>query len=128
QSERKRELREGELSIYAIEVLSRRSETIGAVEAAYREYQFNVVAQRLYDFVWGDFCDWFVEAAKTDIFGENAARKQSTLVTMDLVLSAIVRLLHPFMPHLTEEVWSLMGFASAENDFLDFASIPEAIS
>ncbi len=127
-SERKPELRETELSIYAIEVLARLTETIDAVEAAYREYQFNTVAQRLYDFVWGDFCDWFVEAAKTDIFGENAARKQSTLMTMDLVLSAIVRLLHPFMPHLTEEVWSLMGFASAENDFLDFASIPEAIS
>src|SRR5205823_6763517 len=127
-SERKPELRETELSIYAIEVLARLGETIDAVEAAYREYQFNTVAQRLYDFVWGDFCDWFVEAAKTDIFGENAARKQSTLTTMDFVLSAIVRLLHPFMPHLTEELWSLMDFASSENDFLDFASIPEAIS
>src|SRR5205814_10479531 len=128
QSERKRELREGELSIYAIEVLSRRSETIGAVEAAYREYQFNVVAQRLYDFVWGDFCDWFVEAAKTDIFGENAARKQSTLATMDFLLSAIVRSLHPFMPHLTEELWSLMGFAGAQNDFLDFTPLPEILA
>jgi len=127
-SERKPELRGTELSIYAIEVLARLSETIDAVEAAYREYQFNTVAQRLYDFVWGDFCDWFVEAAKTDIFGENVARKQSTLTTMDFVLSAIVRLLHPIMPHLTEELWSLMGFASAENDFLDLASIPEAIS
>jgi valyl-tRNA synthetase len=127
-SDRKPELREGELSIYAIEVLARLNETIDAVEAAYREYQFNTVAQRLYDFVWGDFCDWFVEAAKTDIFGQNVARKQSTLATMDLVLSGIVRLLHPFMPHLTEELWSLMGFATAENDFLDYASIPEAIS
>jgi valyl-tRNA synthetase len=127
-SERKPELKESELSIYAIEVLARLSETIDAVEAAYREYQFNTVAQRLYDFVWGDFCDWFVEAAKTDIFGENAARKQSTLATMDFVLSGIVCLLHPFMPHLTEELWSLMGFASDEHDFLDFASIPEAIS
>jgi valyl-tRNA synthetase len=127
-SERQPELKESELSIYALEVLARLNETIDAVEGAYREYQFNTVAQRLYDFVWGDFCDWFVEAAKTDIFAQNAARKQSTLATMDFVLSAIVRMLHPFMPHLTEELWSLMGFASAENDLLDFASIPEAIT
>jgi len=126
-SARKPELREDEISIYALEVLERLNETIDAVEAAYREYQFNTVAQRLYDFVWGDFCDWFVEAAKTDIFGEDETRKQSTLATMDFVLSAVVRLLHPFMPHLTEELWSLMGFASGEHDFLDFASIPDSI-
>src|SRR5881398_2928607 len=122
------ELKEDELSIYAIEALARLSETIGAVEAAYRHYQFNAVAQQLYNFVWGDFCDWFVEAGKTDIFGEDQARKQSTLATMDYILSAIIRLLHPFMPHLTEELWSLMGFAKAENEFLDFAPLPQAMA
>jgi valyl-tRNA synthetase len=123
----KPELNQSQLSIYAIEVLARLNETIGAVEAAYREYQFNTIAQRLYDFVWGDFCDWFVEAAKTDIFGESAARKQSTLATMDFVFSAILRLLHSFMPHLTEELWSLIGFAGAQNDFLDFTPLPEIL-
>src|SRR6266478_4991968 len=67
------------LSIFAIEVLARLNETIDAIEAAYREYQFNMVAQRLYDFVWSDYCDWFVEAAKTDIFGEDEAKKKSAL-------------------------------------------------
>jgi valyl-tRNA synthetase len=47
---------------------------------------------------------------------------------MDSVLSGVVRLLHPLMPHLTEELWSLIGFAGCENDFLDFASLPEAIT
>jgi len=122
------ELKESELSIYAFEALARLSETIGAVEAAYRDYQFNAVAQQLYNFVWGDFCDWFVEAAKTDIFSEETGRKQSTLATMDYILSAIIRLLHPFMPHLTEELWSLMGFAKGENEFLDFAPLPQAIA
>ena len=97
------------LSIYAVEVLARLNETIDAIETAYREYQFNTVAQRLYDFVWSDYCDWFVEAAKTDIFGDDEAKKKSALAVMDFVLSAILRLLHPFMPHITEELWSLLG-------------------
>src|SRR5438445_10136554 len=90
------------LSIFAIEVLARLNDTIDAIETAYREYQFNMVAHRLYDFVWSDYCDWFVEAAKTDIFGNYDANKKSALAVMDFVFSAILRLLHPFMPHLTE--------------------------
>src|SRR2546428_13116636 len=53
-----------DLSIYAIEVLGRLNETIGAIDVAYREYKFNEVVQRLYDFFWSDYCDWFIEAAK----------------------------------------------------------------
>src|SRR5436309_2263729 len=105
------------LSIFAIEVLARLNETIDAIEAAYREYQFNVVAQRLYDFVWSDYCDWFVEAAKTDIFGTDEAKKRSALVVMDSVLSATLRLLHPFMPHQTEEIWSLLGLGEESIQF-----------
>ena len=109
------------LSIYALELIARLNETIDAVEAAYREYQFNTVAQRLYDFVWSDYCDWFVEAAKTEIFGEDEAKKKSALAVMDFVLSATLRLLHPFMPHITEELWSLLGLGS---DSIQFAALP----
>src|SRR6185312_16313556 len=88
------------LSIYAVELLARLNETIDAIESAYGEYHFNLVTQHLYNFVWSDYCDWFVEAAKTDIFGADEARKSSALTVMDVVLSATLRLLHPFMPHL----------------------------
>jgi valyl-tRNA synthetase len=106
-----------QLSIYATEVLARLNETIDAVEAAYGEYQFNTVAQNPYDFVWSDYCDWFVEAAKTDIFSEDEATKKSALAVMDFVLSAVLRLLHPFMPHITEELWSLLGLGEGSIQF-----------
>src|SRR5438132_12101610 len=105
------------VSIYALELLARLNETMDAIEAAYREYQFSTVAQRLYDFVWSDYCDWFVEAAKTEIFGSDEAQKKSVLAVMDLVLSAILRLLHPFMPHITEELWSLLSFGQGSIQF-----------
>jgi len=112
------------VSIYALELLARLNETMDAIEAAYREYQFSTVAQRLYDFVWSDYCDWFVEAAKTEIFGSDEAQKKSVLAVMDLVLSAILRLLHPFMPHITEELWSLLSFGQGS---IQFSRPPEKI-
>src|SRR5205814_9830562 len=115
----------GSLSIYAVEVLTRLDETIDAVEKAYRDYEFNTVVQRLYDFIWSDYCDWFVEAAKTEIFSADASKKKSALVVMDYVLSAIVRLLHPFMPHITEELWSLLGLGK---ESIQFAPLPKKIA
>jgi len=112
------------LSIYAVEVLARLNETIDAIEAAYGEYHFNLVAQHLYNFVWSDYCDWFVEAAKTDIFSTDDAKKRSALAVMDLVLSATLRLLHPFMPHLTEELWSLLGLGEGS---IQYAALPRKI-
>jgi valyl-tRNA synthetase len=112
------------LSIYSIEVLARFDELLIETETAYRGYKFNEVAQRLYDFFWGDYCDWFIEAAKTDIFSEDEARKASVLAVMDFVLSGFVRLLHPFMPHITEELWSLLGFGGEKEDTIQFAPPP----
>ncbi len=115
----------GSLSIYAIEVLARLNETIDAIEKAYRDYEFNTVAQRLYDFIWSDYCDWFVEAGKTEIFSEDESKKKSALAVMDYVLSAIVRLLHPFMPHITEELWSLLGLGK---ESIQSAPLPKKLA
>ena len=115
----------GLLSIFAVELLARLNETIDSIEAGYREYRFNEVAQRLYDFFWSDYCDWFVEASKTEIFSEDDARKASALAVMDVVLSAVLRLLHPFMPHITEELWSLLSFGDGS---IQFAPPPPKIA
>jgi valyl-tRNA synthetase len=121
---------ENALSIYSLEVLARFNELLVATEAAYREYKFNEVAQRLYDFFWSDYCDWFIEAAKTEIFGNDEARKKSVLGVMDLVLSGFLRLLHPFMPHITEELWSVFAFGGQDGEIksssIQFAPPPPA--
>ncbi len=124
-SEANPKMRPKELSIYAIEVLARLNETIAAIDEAYSRYEFNVIAQRLYDFFWSDYCDWFVEAAKTDIFGADETRKRNVLAVMDHTLSATLRLLHPLMPHVTEELWSIFQFG---DDSIQFASIPQPIT
>ena len=113
------------LSIYAVEVLARLNETIDAIESTRIGNTIStLVAQHLYNFVWSDYCDWFVEAAKTDIYSQDKAKKKSALAVMDLVLSAILRLLHPFMPHITEELWSLLGFGS---NSIQFAPPPKKL-
>jgi len=128
-SDAKPQVDETALSIYSIEVLVRFNELLVSTENAFREYKFNDVAQRLYDFFWSDYCDWFIEAAKTDIFAQDEGRKKSTLAVMDFVLSGFLRLLHPFMPHITEELWSVFGFSSHGKEggsaSIQFASWPE---
>jgi valyl-tRNA synthetase len=123
-------LEEHPLSIYSVEVLARFDELLVAIDTAYREYKFNEVAQLLYDFFWSDYCDWFIEAAKTEIFSDDGARKRSVLAVMDFVLSGFLRLLHPFMPHITEELWSVFGFggqgADIKSSSIQFALSPAA--
>jgi valyl-tRNA synthetase len=115
---------ENSLSIYAVEVLARLDQTLDVIETAYREYEFNVVAQALYNFVWSDYCDWYLEAAKSEILGQDPAKRKSALAVMDYVLNAILRLLHPLMPHLTEELWAAFGF---EGGSIQFQPLPQKL-
>ncbi len=106
---------------YVLDIEAKLHATQLAVEQSYREYKFSEAAQRLYDFFWSDYCDWFVEAAKADILGvdsvhagepvtERAISKHVAIFTMYRVLTEFLRLLHPFMPHLTEELAERLSF------------------
>ena len=106
---------------YVLDIEAKLRDTQVAVAAAYREYRFNEAAQRLYDFFWSDYCDWFVEAAKADVVGvegigagervtERAIAKHVALFTMYRVLTEFLALVHPFMPHLTEELNERLSF------------------
>ena len=81
----------------------------GAVTAALDTYRFDEAASRLYHFVWGTFCDWYLEFTKPILQGEDAAARAETQATTAWILGRIVHLLHPIMPFITEEVWEQMA-------------------
>ena len=120
----------------AIHLLHRFDTMHASLRAAYADYRFHEVAGLLYDFFWGDYCDWFVEAAKPILHSERSedlAAKEATLATIDVVFSGILRLLHPLMPHITEELWARLGFQApvsasgvgARAEFLLYTQPPE---
>ncbi|MFZ4774240.1 MAG: valine--tRNA ligase [Terrimicrobiaceae bacterium] len=98
-----------DLSIFARDLLARLDATIVRVNEGYEAFRFSDIAQALYDFVWGDFCDRFIEAAKADF---ESPRRAGTLATMDFTIQRILKLLHPYTPFITEELWNGLGFGT----------------
>jgi valyl-tRNA synthetase len=88
-------------------IRSRLAGAIGEVRAALQAYRFDLAASRLYEFTWHEFCDWYLELSKADLQSESASheRLRGTRQTLVQVLEALLRLLHPFMPFVTEEIW-----------------------
>lgn len=90
------------------------------MEKALEEYRFNDAANACYHFVWHEFCDWYLEMSKKGLYGDDQVVKQSTQVTLLEVLSAVLRLVHPFMPFVTEEIWSKLPGVSGSIMEADF--------
>jgi valyl-tRNA synthetase len=86
-------------------ILARLAKTLAEVETQMPLYRFDLVAQALYEFVWNDYCDWFVELAKPALNGADKATADSTRHTLLVVLEAVLRALHPNIPVITEEIW-----------------------
>ena len=83
------------------------SRTVAETEKAIEAYRFNEAAGALYRFVWNNFCDWYLELSKPIFLGEDEAAKEETRRVTGYVLDRVFALLHPFMPFLTEELWTL---------------------
>jgi valyl-tRNA synthetase len=95
----------GEKSVADKWILTRLNETIDTVTKLADKYEFGEVGRVLYNFIWDDFCDWYIEMAKLPLYGEDEAAKKTTRSILAYVLDNTMRLLHPFMPFITEEIW-----------------------
>jgi valyl-tRNA synthetase len=95
-----------ELALHERWILSRLNKTARDVRAALGSYGFHEAVQTLYHFFWDDFCDWYIELTKAEVTSEEASPQRTNARTRVLsVLEQALRLLHPFMPYLTEELW-----------------------
>jgi len=92
-------------------IVSRLQTVTDEVRAAIDAYRYNEAAMLLYRFIWGEFCDWFVELSKLSLYGDDAGAKTRTQAALLHSLEQILRLLHPFMPFVTEEIWQALPLA-----------------
>jgi valyl-tRNA synthetase len=91
-------------------ILLRLDAAIREISTALDEYRFSDAAATIYRFFWSEYCDWYLEASKAVLTGDDAARKANALAVTDFVLGHLLRLMHPFLPFITEELWHGLGF------------------
>ncbi len=89
-------------------ILTRLNETIEKVTVNYDKFEFGEAGRALYNFIWDDFCDWYIEMSKEVLFGDDEAQKLTTRSVLLHTLDQILRLLHPVMPFVTEKIWQEM--------------------
>lgn len=109
-------------------IVGRLNQTIEQVTQAYETYRFDLAAETLYSFVWNDYCDWYLELAKVQLQTGCASRQRATRHTLLRVLEAALRLLHPIIPFITEELWQTVApMCDAKTaDSIMLARFPEA--
>ncbi|MDU1345587.1 valine--tRNA ligase [Eikenella corrodens] len=109
-------------------IIGRLNQTIEQVTQAYETYRFDLAAETLYSFVWNDYCDWYLELAKVQLQTGCASRQRATRHTLLRVLEASLRLLHPIIPFITEELWQTVApMCDAKTaDSIMLARFPEA--
>ncbi|WP_100011959.1 valine--tRNA ligase [Lentibacillus sediminis] len=116
-------------------ILTRLNETIEQVTRNTNKYEFGEAGRHLYNFIWDELCDWYIEMAKLPLYGEDEARKNTTRSVLAYVFDRTMRMLHPYMPYITEEIWqqlphegssiTVAAWPEVENSFHDEAASAE---
>ena len=114
-------------------ILLRLDQAIREVTQAMADYKFSDATAALYRFFWSEYCDWYVEASKAAFYGADEKLKANKLAVIDFALGHLLRLFHPFLPFITEELWHGMGFsadmpAEQGGKTIMFAAWPKAFS
>ena len=103
-------------------ILSKLNSVIPQVTENMDRYELGVAAQKVYDFIWDDYCDWYIELTKTRLQGEDEDSKIRAQQVLCYVLTETLKLLHPFMPFITEEIWQALPH---QGDYLMLQQWPE---
>ena len=111
-----------QLEGYGNWILFRLLQTMEEIEGQFARFEMHQLTHSLHNFLWGDFCDWYVEAAKAMLQSKDDPRHDAALAVSDLVIRQSLLLLHPIMPHITEELWQAMGY-SVDGEFLQDAGL-----
>ena len=108
-------------------ILRRADDTVRALTGALDRFDFHEYTHTLYEFVWSEFCDWYLESAKAVFNAGDEAAKAAVRRVFDHILSQVLRLLHPVMPFITEELWGQIGFGAAGEFLVNTAwPVPDA--
>ena len=86
-------------------IMSRFNQVAKDVTMNMERFELGIALQKIYDFVWNEYCDWYIEFSKSRLYGENPEEKRAALYTLNHALENILKILHPFMPFITEEIW-----------------------
>ncbi|MBR1836850.1 MAG: valine--tRNA ligase [Kiritimatiellae bacterium] len=113
------------LSLDDRHILATADAALAAMDAALSGYRFQDAALAVYDFVWSQFCDWYVEESKRDLYGDDPARRAQVVGILAEVFGRALRMVHPFMPFVTEEIWHQLGYAASDGETISRAPWPQ---
>jgi valyl-tRNA synthetase len=107
-------------------ILTRYQRIVLQTRTLIESYSLGEAAKGLYEFIWGDFCDWYIELVKSRLKQDNTPSRRTAQQTLAYVLEGTLKLLHPFMPHITEEIWQTLAQTESER-FLALQPYPTVI-